>query len=335
VEDLAAIDRELDVARECDDNGARARLISRALALPEAQPFLAEYLDELAYAYQELGRFDEAIDAMRRAVTAGWDGELDDHPSAEALIADLLLRAGRPGEADEAWLRAERQTPRDPSLHHAAARAYTREGSHGKALPWQTKGLELALAGGEYEGERAWLLTGERAETLSVLGRAPDELQLRAEEVIDRQEQQEHRDEAAFFRGLDEAPAVPPRQVHAGAGVAWFPSGQYERALQMWPSFAEDYEHGPYAAYCARLELLLRELRSQGTVRLALAPVAIDEYLSWCAERGRDPEQSGNRADYATELPGSGVVQPWPPRRNESCWCGSGSKYKKCCQRAG
>jgi len=62
------------MARERDDNGARARLIPRALALPEAQPLQAEYLDELAYAYQQLGRFDEAIDAMRRAVAAGWDG---------------------------------------------------------------------------------------------------------------------------------------------------------------------------------------------------------------------------------------------------------------------
>jgi hypothetical protein len=43
---------------------------------------------------------------MRQAVAAGWVGELDDHPSAEALIADLLLRAGRDREADEAWLQA-------------------------------------------------------------------------------------------------------------------------------------------------------------------------------------------------------------------------------------
>ncbi len=165
MDDLAAIDRKLDVARERDDNDARVRLISSALALPEGQPFLAEYLDELAYAYQELGRFDEAIDAMRRSVAAGWEGELDDHPSAEALIADLLLRSGRTREADEAWLEAERRDPRDPSLHHAAGCAYTQVGLHSKALPWQTKGLQLALAAGEEEGELFWLLAGERADT--------------------------------------------------------------------------------------------------------------------------------------------------------------------------
>jgi hypothetical protein len=89
------------VARKRDDNRALVRLISRALALPEAQPFLAEYLDELAYAYQELGCFDEAIDAMRRALAAGWDGELDDHPSAEALRETIARRPGRPQHRTE------------------------------------------------------------------------------------------------------------------------------------------------------------------------------------------------------------------------------------------
>jgi hypothetical protein len=34
---------------------------------------------------------------------AGWDGGLDDYPSARALIADLLLGAGRAWEAERAW----------------------------------------------------------------------------------------------------------------------------------------------------------------------------------------------------------------------------------------
>jgi tetratricopeptide (TPR) repeat protein len=94
-----------------DDNRAQVRLISAALALPASQPHRVGHLDELAYAYEKLGRFDEAIDAMRQAVAAGWDGELDDHPSAQALIADLLLRAGRDQQADE-----------DPWVHAAAGR---------------------------------------------------------------------------------------------------------------------------------------------------------------------------------------------------------------------
>jgi tetratricopeptide (TPR) repeat protein len=330
--DLAAIERELDVARRRDDDRARVRLITRALELPAAQPHRAEYLDELAYAYQQLGRFDDAIDAMRQAIAAGWDGELDDYPSAQALIADLLLRAGRDQEADDAWLLAEREDPRNPWVHAAASDAYTRVGLYSKALPWQTKGLQLALAAGEEEGELAWLLTGERGETMDILGLAPDELQLRAEELIERQEQQDREYEQDFLRKLNQPRTITPQQAYIG--VAWFPPDQYQRALQTWPSFAEDYEHGPYTAYCARLELLLRDLKAQGIARLALTPITIESYLSWCNEHDLDPEQSDTRASYATDLVSQDVVQPWPPERNQPCWCGSQRKYKKCCLRA-
>ena len=312
--DLQQINHELDQARERDDHHARARLITAALALPESQPDRAGYLDELAYAYEKLGRFDEAIDAMRQAVAAGFDGELDDHPSAQALIADLLLRLGRDREADDAWAQAERNDPRNPWVHSAASDAYTRVGLYKKALPWQTRGLELALAAGEDEGELAWHLTGERGETMDVLGLQPDELQLRAEELIERQEQQDREAELKFLRRWNQPHTVAPQQAYIGA--AWFPADQYPRALQTWPSFAEDYEHGPYQAYCARLELMLRDLRAQGVKRLALTPIAIDDYLAWCAEHDRDPEQSDTRASYSTTLLGRDIFKPWPPERN-------------------
>ena len=328
--DLQALERELVVARNRDDNQARVRLISCALQLPEAQPHRAAYLDELAYAYQQLGRFDDAIDAMRQALTAGWDGELDDHPSAQALIADLLLRAGHRQQADEAWLQAERKDPRDPRLQHAAGLAYADVGLHREALPWQTKGLELALAMGE-DADMIWLLTGERAETLDVLGQPPDPLQLRAEERVERDEQAEQQRIDAFDRDRDAQTIRPQR---ASVGLAWFPDGQYQRALETWPSFAEDYEHGPYAAYSARLELLLRTLRAQGIAQLALTPITIDSYLAWCTEHDEDPEQSDTRANYATELLEHDTMRPWPPERNQPCWCGSNRKYKKCCLRA-
>jgi tetratricopeptide (TPR) repeat protein len=257
VADLAVIERELAVARKGDDNHARVRLIPRALELPEAQAHRAEYLDELAYAYQQLGRFDEAINAMRQAVAAGWDGELDEHPSAQALIADLLIRAGHTQQADAAWRDAEREDPHDPRLHQAAGVAYADVGLHRKALAWQTKGLELALAASQ-DSDMIWLLTGERAETLDVLGQAPDNLQLRAEELLERDEQEEQERVEAFYRDRD---AQTVRAQRASVGLAWFPAEEYPRALATWPSFAEDYDNGPYPAYCARLELLLRDLR--------------------------------------------------------------------------
>jgi len=334
VADLQAIDRELDLAREREDNDARVRLITRALAMPEAQGHRADYLDELAYAFQQLGRFDDAIDAMRQALAHGWDGELDDHPSAQALIADLLLHAGRTDEATDAWLTAQRRDPRDPRLYQTAGCAYTDIGLHAKALGWQTTGLELALAAHDHDGDMIWMLTGERAESLDALGYPPDDLQLRAEALVERQEQEEQARIDAFYRDRATNQPVAPRR--ASIGLAWFPANEYTRALAIWPSFAADYEHGPYAAYCARLELLLRNLKAQGAARLALTPIAIDDYLAWCTEHDRDPEQSDSRASYATELleHHDDASTSWPPQRNHPCWCGTERKYKKCCLRA-
>ena len=328
--DLAAIERELEIARAQDDNDARARLIPRALELSESQPHRAEYLDELAYAYQQLGRFDEAVDAMRQAVAAGWDGELDEHPSAQALIADLLLHAGHTDEADDAWRQAEREDPRNPWLHQAAGLAYADVGLHSKALPWQTQGLEIALTT-DTSSDMIWMLTSERAETLDALSQPPDERQLQAEELVDREEQAEQARVDAFFREQNARTVTPDR---ASVGLAWFPAQEYQRALETWPSFAEDYEHGPYEAYCARLELLLRNLKAQGVARLALVPLTIDSYLSWSSEHGRDPAHPDTRASYATELLKTTATDPWPPERNQPCWCGSHRKYKKCCLQA-
>jgi hypothetical protein len=66
---------------------------------------------------------------------------------------------------------------------------------------------------------------------------------------------------------------------------------------------------------------LLRELRAMGTARLSLTPIAIDRYLAWCAEQNRDPEDPDNRSAYASALLNEGVAHPWPPARNDPCWC--------------
>ena len=216
VDDLDAIEQELDVAREHDDSIARARLIPQALALPAAEPFRAEYLDELAYAYEQLGRFDEAVDAMRKALDAGWDGELDDHPSARALIADLLLRAGRGSEAERAWREAELERPRDPRVHRAAGNAYANVGLYEQAFQWRTRGLELALELADPdEGELLWLLAEERANGLS----EPDQLQRRAEETIWEADREDRERADRFLRGLHTAEPAAPRSVNLEVGV--------------------------------------------------------------------------------------------------------------------
>jgi len=63
--------------------------------------------------------------------------------------------------------------------------------------------------------------------------------------------------------------------------------------------------------------------------RSTLDPILLEDYLAWCDERGEDPGQA--RASYAAHCLAEGDVLPWPPGRNEPCWCGPGRKYKGCC----
>jgi hypothetical protein len=286
VADLAAIERELSAARLRDDNDARIRLIPQALALPDAKPDRAEYLDELAYAYQQLGRFEDAIDAMREAVAAGWNGTLDDHPSAQALIADLLLHAGRDHDADQAWQQAQREDPENPRIYQAAGSAYADVGADAKALPWQTTGLQLALADGTND-DLIWMLTGERADSLDALGQPPDDLQLRAEELVDRQEQQEQARVDAFYRERATPRPIPPHR--ASVGLAWFPVTEYPGA----PNLAQ----------------LRRGLR-QRALRRVLRPTRTT------AQRPQSPRRRTARADPAHDrrLPRL-VHQPQPRPR--------------------
>jgi uncharacterized protein YchJ len=55
----------------------------------------------------------------------------------------------------------------------------------------------------------------------------------------------------------------------------------------------------------------------------------VDDYTAWCEASDIDPEEG--RARYAAERLLDGEALPWPPGRNQACWCGSQRKCKKCC----
>ena len=113
--------------------------------------------------------------------------------------------------------------------------------------------------------------------------------------------------------------------------LAWFPAEDYAEALVRWPSLAEDWADRPHEDYCRRFQWELLRLSSFGVPVHGVAPIRLDDYLPWCEEEGRDPELPATRALYAAELTRRNQATPWPPTRNDRCWCGSGRKYKHCC----
>lgn len=81
-----------------------------------------------------------------------------------------------------------------------------------------------------------------------------------------------------------------------------------------------------------RLEALVADylppVEQLGTKRLPTGPRLV--------HTGADPLKIERRmrADMSARiLTPEGELIPWPPERNDPCWCGSGAKYKKCCGR--
>ena len=99
VRDVARLDRELDAVlgarprdpKACADVLERAAFACRTDPAAAEQWVEAELLDELVDCYEALGRVDEAITVMRRALQVGWAGE----PDGRCRIAELLMRDGR------------------------------------------------------------------------------------------------------------------------------------------------------------------------------------------------------------------------------------------------
>src|SRR6185369_2055845 len=58
----------------------------------------------------------------------------------------------------------------------------------------------------------------------------------------------------------------------------------------------------------------------------------VADLLAYAQREGKDPGRRQTRLDFAGSLYDSGHTGDlWPPERNAPCWCGSNSKYKKCC----
>ena len=109
VRELARLDRELAavLSAEPRDPTVCAQVLERAAFACHTEPLAtqkwveAELLDELVDCYEELGRVDEAITVMRRAIDIGWGRE--DELDGRCRIAELLMRDGRVQQATVIW----------------------------------------------------------------------------------------------------------------------------------------------------------------------------------------------------------------------------------------
>lgn len=311
-----------------------ARVLERALAVCDADPAAGGYLDalelhdELAEAYDRLGRVEDALRHADVLADHGYESE----PDPRCRRAEILTRHGRLAEAAAIWDEVARDTPDDVWLYNNAGLEYGAIGEHQLALAWLTKGLDLALRTGDPE-RLVGQLRNLRANSLAALGREPDWLQTAEPRPVARPPS--HRPPPT----PSSAPVASGHARHVPAAWAWLPADEYPQLEQRWPDIADapivrDESGGlvGHATYCRRMEGRLREASDAGMTAIRIAPIRWAEFTSWREENREGGDPADLRARYAADLcTDSSRVVTWPPGRNEPCWCGSGRKYKKCC----
>jgi tetratricopeptide (TPR) repeat protein len=321
----ALADGDLDAARTRLDELAR---------LPETGGlYMPECYSDLAQSFGHQRRYDDAITAMERAIEHGWNGR----PDGRSDIAEFHLRAGRAEQAAEIWAQLKSEEPGDVWLYNAAGLSYSEIGEHQLAISWLGEGIELAIGTGDPEGIVAQL-SDVRRRSLHALGQEEhDELERRADPFLEQWRAREREHSRPPPLDPPETPMTPPdastppsdQNGNTAIALSWFPHGEYEQAIARWPSLAEDWADTPHADYSRHLDGHIKWMRTNGIRIRAIAPIVVYDFLAWCEEHDKDPEQA--RAQYAAQLLIDGKTIPWPPSRNDPCWCGSQRKYKRCC----
>ncbi len=113
--------------------------------------------------------------------------------------------------------------------------------------------------------------------------------------------------------------------------IGWFPADQWPDACERWPDLLGGLppDHRAYSqATEARIKRIARHAPGN---RLHVAAMTADGLQAHAEGSGYDPGSGEARSAYAATLLQAGDAVVWPPGRNESCWCGSEHKYKKCC----
>ncbi|MEU5567864.1 SEC-C domain-containing protein, partial [Micromonospora musae] len=91
--------------------------------------------------------------------------------------------------------------------------------------------------------------------------------------------------------------------------------------------------YGPdWDEHRARLEKELVRQADAGGTGLHVLRASVAGLTGYADRKDGDPTERQTRVGYAGELSTRSDARiPWPPERNDTCWCGSGLKYKKCC----
>lgn len=260
---------------------------------------IGDLYDDLAEAAAEDGDYELAVRLERKAI----EHECAYRDTAREMLGWYLLKAGarQEGEAVFAELRVER--PHDVILLTTLAAARADSGDERAALVILDEAVALAVRHGTPgDADHARI---ERRGLREDLGLAPD---------------------------TDDQLAPSPRPLFAQQvrwAVAWFPVDQRGPAAERWPDLSDDFSDP--VAYNRRIEHELHTIDRETNEHPRISQIDVNELTSWAERNGCDPGTGAARSRFAAVRAIDGHALPWPPGRNEPCWCGSAQKYKRCC----
>lgn len=282
-------------------------------------------LDELYDVLRREGRFARGLDVVRLRNAAGWRGK----PDGRCDEAEMLLRVGRRAEAfalfEQCW-----QAGEEPWwVANNAGLALVDAAEHELASAWLGRGIEAAMAADDPDRLVAQMCDLRRT-SLTQLDHEIDAIQLEGEAFADRMRRRRYANEdrsRVITDALTRSEAASP----AAIAMAWFPQSEYERALALWPDALERFVGVEHQDYCRAIELDMRALSSAGVRVSHVAQVTVAALTAHGATVGIDPASGPARAGLAAERARLGEATPWPPGRNDRCWCERPVKYKRCC----
>ncbi|GIF69559.1 preprotein translocase SecA [Asanoa ishikariensis] len=291
----------------------------RRLADQEDAGFALTLAAEIA---EVRARLDAALSYADRAVAAYPEDDAPGAAFARALRARILFRVG--GHDDEALAVVTELRPlltEQPDAPAYVSAALEAGGRTAVAEEWLSSAAESLIAA---RGEPASLASDEAPGVLFFLLQQRHRVRRDLNLAHDKQDDLADRLEAQLSRR-----AAEPQS--AEADLVFFAQPEFDRLLESVPALAEVY--GPdWDGHRARLEKHLVRQADAGGAGLSVIRASADGLAGFARQHGGEPTDAEIRSRYATELaaqPGAHI--PWPPARNEVCWCGSGLKYKKDC----
>ncbi|MEU4554752.1 SEC-C domain-containing protein [Micromonospora violae] len=265
---------------------------------------------------ENAGDLADALALATRAIAE----QPDDNAYARAVRGGLLLRLDRTDEglAELTALRPLLET--DPDATYLVDELA--ESGHAEtAVEWLTGALDTILdrtRTHEHESEDA-----QDEAAAMIYGLAQQRHDLREELGLPHDEYDNLADRlrAASDHALDALDDGP-------ATLLFWPQAEFDALLVRWPPLVGTYPP-TWDEHRAQLERALVDASGMGGADLGVVAGTVDGLAAFAQDAGSDPTDEETLDEYADSL--DETVTAWPPGRNDTCWCGSGTKYKKCC----